>query len=102
MAKKKSRKLKSSKSKNVDVGFEIRRPGVVVEDIRDSIQLLAESVSGIQSQLIAIRDMVAKNTADIEVIKMNMELIKYSLKQKADNADLSALERRVSILEKHR
>ena len=74
----------------------------MVEDIRDSIQLLAESVSVIQSQLIAIRDMVAKNTADIEVIKMNMELIKYSLKQKADNADLSALERRVSILEKHR
>ena len=102
MAKKKSQKMKSSKSKDVNVGFEIRRLGVVVEDIRDSIQLLAESVSGIQNQLIAIRDMVAKNTADIEVIKMNVELIKHSLRQKADNADLSALERRVSILEKHR
>ena len=102
MAKKKSQKMKSSKSKDVNVGFEIRRLGVVVEDIRDSIQLLAESVSGIQSQLISIRDMVAKNAADIEVMKMNIELIKHSLKQKADNADLSALERRVSLLEKHR
>lgn len=86
----------------MNIGFEIRKLGVIFEDLRDNMQLIAESVSGIQKQLIALRDMVAKNTVDIEAIKMDVESIKHLLRQKADVVDLSTLERRVSLLEKRR
>lgn len=76
-----------------------RHLGAVVEDFKSTMQLIAESVSGVQEQLTAIRDMVAKNTEDIETIKMNIEFIKSGLKKKVDIDEFSALERRVSLLE---
>jgi len=44
--------------------------GVLAENFESQIKLIAESLSGVQEQLIAIRDMVVKNTEDIEVIKI--------------------------------
>jgi len=44
--------------------------GVLAENFESQIKLIAESLYGVQEQLIAIRDMVAKNTEDIEVIKI--------------------------------
>ena len=73
---------------------------VVAEDMSSKIQLVAESVSGIQEQLIAIRDMVSKNTEDIEVIKMHLESIKQQLRRKVDLEEFEALEKRVLFLEK--
>lgn len=72
---------------------------VVAEDLSSKIQLVAESVSGIQEQLISIRDMVAKNTEDIEVIKMDAELIKQMLRRKVDLEEFEVLEKRVLALE---
>ncbi len=60
---------------------------------------MAESVSGIQSQLVAIRDMVVKNTEDIEVIKMNVDSIKQMLRRKVDLEEFEKLEKRVLNLE---
>ena len=72
---------------------------VVAEDLSSKIKLIAESVSGIQEQLIAIRDMVAKNTEDIEVIKMDAESIKQMLRRKVDIEEFEMLEKRVLAVE---
>ena len=53
--------------------------GVLKEDFDSKVRLIAESVSGIQEQLIAIRDMVVKNTEDIEMIKIDMEAMKSDI-----------------------
>lgn len=71
----------------------------MVEDFTSQIKLLAESVSGIQEQLIALREMVAKNTEDIEIIKADTAFIKNGLKKKVDAEEFEILERRVAILE---
>ncbi|OGF86669.1 hypothetical protein A3B19_00260 [Candidatus Giovannonibacteria bacterium RIFCSPLOWO2_01_FULL_46_32] len=76
--------------------------GVVAEDFSDKLKLIAESVSGVQKQLVALRDMVVKNTEDIAVIKMDIESIKHMLKKKVDFDEFATLERRVSLLEKRR
>lgn len=46
--------------------------GVMTEDFESHVKLIAESVCGIQEQLIGIREMVAKNTEDIEFMKMDL------------------------------
>ena len=83
--------------------------GVVAEDFKSQVKLLVESVSGIQEQLIALREMVAQNTKDMEIIKVEMmtiksdiEIIKNDLKRKVGHDEFEALEKRVSFLEKAR
>ena len=75
--------------------------GTLSEDFQSQVKLIAESLSGIQKQLVAIRDMVAKNTEDIEIIKMDIQFIKQELKHKVDLDEFEALEKRVLILEKN-
>ncbi len=79
-----------------------RHIDVLKEDFDDKIKLLAESFSGIEDQLVAIREMVAKNTEDIEIIKMDIQFIKQELKHKVDRDEFEALEKRVALLESKR
>lgn len=79
-----------------------RSVAVIFEDFKSSPQLIAESLSELQKQLSELRDMVAKNSEDIEIIKMDLEFIKTGLKKKVDIDEFSALERRVALLEKRR
>ncbi len=72
---------------------------IVAEDLRSDMKLLAESVGGIQEQLVILREMVAKNTEDIVMIKMNMEIIKNSLRKKVDFEEFEILTKRVALLE---
>ena len=74
--------------------------GVLAENFESQIKLIAESLSGVQEQLIAIRDMVVKNTEDIEVIKMDISIIRNDLKEKVDRDEFVALEKRLHLLEK--
>lgn len=48
---------------------------VIFEDFKSSLQLLAESAADLHKQLTALRDMVAKSSGDIEIIKMGLEFI---------------------------
>ena len=80
--------------------------GVQVEGLRTEVQLVAEAVSGIQQQLIALRTMVEKNTEDIEMIKIDIDvmkaelaIIRRDLKEKAGRDELAVLEARVAKLE---
>ncbi len=88
--------------------------GVVTEDFKSQVKLIAESLSNLQKQLVAIREMVAKNTEDIERLKIEMiamkkdmeimkadiSTIKYELRRKVSWDEFEALEKRVLILEK--
>lgn len=74
--------------------------GVLAEDFESQVKLIAGSVSGIQKQLVSIRDMVAKNTEDIEIIKMNLGVIKNDLKEKVDREEFAVFEKRLYLLEK--
>jgi len=74
--------------------------GVAFKKQDSKLKLLAESVNGIQQQLKAIREMVAKNTEDIEIIKSDIQFIKQELKHKVDRDEFEALERRVMLLER--
>lgn len=76
-----------------------RHVNVLREDFDGQVKLLAGSVSGIQEQLVAIRDMVVKNTKDIEIIKMDIQFIKQELKHKVGQDEFESLEKRVAILE---
>jgi len=76
-----------------------RHMDVLGEDFDNKTGLLVESVSGIQEQLVALKEMVAKNTEDIEVIKSDAQIIKQSLKRKVDLEEFEALEKRIVALE---
>jgi t-SNARE complex subunit (syntaxin) len=73
--------------------------GVLAEDFKSQIQLIAESLGGVQSQLRNIRDMVIKNTEDIEVIRMELSVMRRDLKEKVGRDEFSVLEARVARLE---
>jgi hypothetical protein len=97
-----------------------RHLDVVVEDFTSQIKIIAETLSGqqeqlvalreitkqnteaiqdIQTQVVAIREMVAKNTEDIEIMKVDIAFIKNGLKKKVDAEEFETLENRVAILE---
>ena len=74
--------------------------GVAIESFESQVKLIAESMIGMQNQLTAIRDLVAKNTEDIEEIKLEMHIIRGDLKGKMGRDEYSVLEQRISKLEK--
>lgn len=97
--------------------------GVLAEDFESQVKLIAEQygdikqtlsshteilnshteiIGLIQIQLSAIREMVAKNTKDIEIIKMDTHIIKNELKEKVSRDEFILLEKRVIALEKAR
>lgn len=73
--------------------------GVLAEDFKSQSRLIAESLSGVQTQLIAIRDMVVRNTEDIELIKMELSVIRKDLKEKVGRDEFAVLEARIARLE---
>lgn len=98
-----------------------RHLDVIVENFKSQIQLIAETltsqqeqliaireitkqnteaITNLQTQVVAIREMVANNTEDIEIIKMDIQFIKQELKHKVDRDEFEALEKRVLMLEK--
>lgn len=74
--------------------------GTATEGFESKIQLVAESVFGIQGQLTAIREMVAKNTEDIEIMKMDLHIVKNELKEKVSRDEFKIFERRLELVEK--
>jgi len=77
-----------------------RHLSVVAESFESQIKIIAETFGGIQKQLVSISDMVAKNTEDIEMIKMELQIIRSDLKEKIGRDEFKTLETRVSKLEK--
>lgn len=73
---------------------------ILSEHFESQVKVVAEVLGGIQKQLVALREMVAKNKKYIEMIKIDLNLIKQNLRQKVDRDEFEALERKVFLLEK--
>ena len=95
--------------------------GVLAENFESQLKLVIESLRGVQEQLVALRQMVAKNTEDIikiqvqfvalremaakntediEIMGMDLHIIKDDLTEKISRADFKIIEKRVDLLEK--
>ncbi len=74
--------------------------GILTEDFGSKTELIAESLLGLQSQLKSIKEMIGRNTEDIEMMKMDLHIIRNDLKEKIDRNEFLVLEKRVFKLEK--
>ena len=74
--------------------------GVLGDQFSSQVKLIAESLTGVQQQLSSVREMVAKNTEDLELIKMELRVIRSDLKEKVGRDEFKILETRVAQLEK--
>lgn len=68
--------------------------------LREMVARNTEDIIKIQAQLVALREMVAKNTEDIEIMRMDLHIIKDDLTEKISRADFKIIEKRVDLLEK--
>ena len=101
---KKAKKI--SKKSNTSSG--VRHLGVMIESTNDNVKLIAEQFGDIKETLNnhtktlnMHTEMIGHLATNVTIIKEDIEFIKGSLKKKVDVDEFSALERRVSLLEKH-
>lgn len=76
--------------------------GVLAESFESQVKLIAESTLGMQQQLMHIRDMVAKNTEDIEEIKAELHVLRGGEVKHITRDEFELLEKRIARLEKSR
>lgn len=102
-------------SPRTDVSKEFRHLGVMIESVGDDVKLVAEQYGDIKKTLDTHTEMIGHLAVDVEIVKddistlkkdmaitkEDIEFIKNNLKKKVDIDEFSALERRVSLLEKH-
>jgi hypothetical protein len=74
--------------------------GILAENFGSQIKLVIESLKGTQDQLVALREMVTKNTEDLEIIKMDLHIIKNGLTEKISREEFKVIEKRIDLLEK--
>ena len=74
--------------------------GVLAENFGSQLKLVIESLKGTQDQLVALREMVTKNTEDLEIIKMDLHIIKDNLIEKISREEFRVIEKRINLLEK--
>ncbi len=102
--------MKNKKQKNqTNADQELRRLGVLIEHVDDSVGLIAEQQGDIKKTLDnhtkilnSHTDMIGKLAVDMEIIKTDTEFIKHSLKKNIDIDEFAALEKRVLLLERRR
>jgi hypothetical protein len=73
---------------------------ILLEDIRSQFRAFGEGQQDIQRQLKDIRGMTAKNSENIEIIKLDIAFIKTELKKFIRVEEFSALEKRVALVER--
>lgn len=76
-----------------------RHISVLSEDFKSQVALIGEQHGSIMQKLDSNTEMIGGMKEDIEVIKMNVEFMKNSLKKKVDLEEFESLEKRVSLLE---
>ena len=102
------KKAKNVTSKKLDISKEFRHLGVMIESTNDNVKLIAEQYGDLRDDVKSVKQTVESHTemignlaVDLSIVKEDIEFIKGSLKKKVDVDEFSALERRVSLLEKH-
>jgi len=74
--------------------------GVLAENFGSQLKLVIESLKGTQNQLVALREMVAKNTEDLEIVRMDLHILKDNLTEKISREEFKIIEKRIDLLEK--
>ena len=102
------KKAKKVSPKKIDISKEFRHLGVMIESVGDDVKLVAEQYGDLSDNVRDIKktvdhhtEMIGNLAIDLTIVKEDIEFIKGSLKKKVDVDEFSALERRVSLLEKH-
>jgi hypothetical protein len=91
---------KHSAKEGSDTIREIRRLGVMIEEVGGGVRKVAEQYGDIKRTLESHTEMIASVKTDLEIVKEDVEFIKNSLKKKVDVDEFAALERRVALLER--
>lgn len=98
------KKIKQRKGKDNSVR---RHTGVIIEHIDHKFNLLADQYLDINKKLDqhtikldSHTEMIGAIATDVEIIKADIEFLKHSVRKKVDVEEFSALERRVTLLEK--
>jgi len=68
--------------------------------LREMVAKNTEDIIKIQVQFVALREMAAKNTEDIEIMRMDLHIIKDDLIEKISREEFKIIEKRVDLLEK--
>lgn len=76
-----------------------RHVNVLQEKSDSNFKLVSEQYLSIRETLDSHTEMIASTKEDVEIIKMDIGLIKNSLKKKVDTEEFSVLEKRVAFLE---
>lgn len=79
--------------------WEIRRLGVMMENMNDNIMLLAEGQDVIDQRLGRVEEKVDAHTEMIAAMSADIVVIKEELAKKADKEDIRSLNRRIDVLE---
>jgi len=77
----------------------IKHLDVKTEETKRHFDVVAEDLKG---QIKIVAEQVAANTETLEVIKLDIEVIKNDLKEKVSREEFVILEKRVSMLEAKR
>ncbi len=84
----------------------VRHFDVVSEKLEDKIATVSEHIDVVSERLedkiATVSEQVAGNTETLEIIKLDIEVIKNDLKQKVSREEFVILEKRVSALEAKR
>ncbi len=77
---------------------------VVLEAIQSDFQIFGEKMEMIEEKMDAgfdeVKDLIAKNSEDIEMIKIDLHFIGNDIKKKTNREETMLLEKRVTVLEK--
>ena len=76
-----------------------RHIDVLKEDFDSKVQLIAEQYASIRKTLGSHTEIIVSTKEDIEIMKVDIQFIKGSLKKKVDAEEFEALARRVAMLE---
>ena len=73
---------------------------VLAENFGSQIKLVIESLKGTQDQLVVLWEIITKNTEDLEIIRMDLHIIKDNLTEKISREEFKIIEKRIDLLEK--
>jgi len=104
--KKVEKKVKKDNSKEASTKGDILKLGVMMEDMKDSISFVAETVVSLSDKVNNLEvkvDNIDRRLihveSDVSIIKSDVTDIKFELKQKVDRTEFVSLVKRVEKLE---
>lgn len=75
------------------------------ESLRSDIRVVAESFTGLRSKIDALFEMVARNSEDIEMIKLHLQIVQRDIAQintrdPEEKHEVEMIQKRLGLLEK--